>query len=208
GTDNGIAIVQCAANIFTQNCDAVLPVIQQGQFAGYLFQNQTVQCIAVDGANRKWVGTTNGVWLVSAEGDKVIYNFTADNSQLLNNDVRKITIDPKTGEVFFATFAGICSFRSTATEGSETNNVLVFPNPVPPNFNGTIGIRGLVENSLVKIAEMNGRLVYQTRSLGGQAIWNGANYNGTKALPGVYLVIVRNDDGSEKTVGKIVIAGK
>ena len=208
GTDNGIAIVQCAANIFTQNCDAVLPVIQQGQFAGYLFQNQTVQCIAVDGANRKWVGTTNGVWLVSAEGDKVIYNFTTDNSPLLNNDVRKITIDPKTVEVFFATFAGICSFRSTATEGSETNNVLVFPNPVPPNYNGTIGIRGLVENSLVKIAELNGRLVYQTRSLGGQAIWNGTNYNGSKALPGVYLVIVRNDDGSEKSVGNIFIVGR
>ncbi len=208
GTDNGIAIVQCATSIFQQNCDAILPIIQQDQFAGYLMQGQTVQSIAVDGANRKWIGTKNGAWLVSAEGDKIIYNFTVDNSPLLHNDVQKITIDPQTGEVFFATFSGICSFRSTATEGSETNNVLVFPNPVPPNYNGTIAIRGLADNSLVKIAELNGRLVYQTRALGGQAIWNCTNYNGSKALPGVYLVIVRNDDGTERTVSKIVFVGR
>ena len=208
GTDHGIAVVQCAGSVFQQKCDAILPIIKQDQFAGYLFQNETVQSIAVDGANRKWVGTKNGLWLVSAEGDKILYNFTADNSALLDNDVKKLSIDPQTGEVFIATFTGICSFRSTATEGGETNsNVLVFPNPVPPNYNGTIAIRGLADNSLVKIAELNGRLVYQTRALGGQAVWDGKNYNGTKALSGVYLVIVRNDDGSERMVTKIVFVG-
>ena len=208
GTDNGIAVVQCAANIFQQNCDAVLPVVQQDQFSGYLFFGQQVQSMAVDGANRKWVGTKNGVWLISAEGDKIIYNFTENNSPLLNNDVRKIAINPVTGEVFISTFSGICSFRSTATEATETaSNVLVFPNPVPPNYNGTIAIRGLADNSLVKIAELNGRLVYQTRSLGGQAIWNGKNYKGATIAGGVYLVIVRNDDGTEKIVTKIVMIG-
>jgi hypothetical protein len=207
GTDKGVAIVQCATDVFKQNCDAVLPVIQQDQFAGYLFQNEAVQCIAVDGANRKWVGTKNGAWLVGADGDKIVTHFTVDNSPLLHNDVKKISIDPQTGEVFFATFTGICSYRGTATEASENTNVLVFPNPVPPNYNGTIAIRGLAENSVVKIAELNGRLVYQTRSLGGQAIWDGKNYNGTKALSGLYLVIARNDDGSEKLVTKIVMVG-
>lgn len=208
GTDNGIAVVQCASNIFQQNCDAVWPVVQQGAFAGYLFFGQQVQCIAVDGANRKWVGTKNGVWLISPEGDQIIYNFTANNSPLFNNDVRKIAIDPTTGEVFISTFSGICSFRSTATEATDTaSNVLVFPNPVPPNYNGTIAIRGLADNSLVKIAELNGRLVYQTRSLGGQAIWNGKNYKEEPIASGVYLVIVRNDDGTEKIVTKIVMVG-
>ncbi len=208
GTDNGIAVVQCATNIFQQNCDAVLPVVQQDQFSGYLFFGQQVQCIAVDGANRKWVGTKNGVWLISPEGDKIIYNFTENNSPLLNNDVKKIAIDPITGEVFISTFSGICSFRSTATEATETaSKVLVFPNPVPPHYNGTIAIRGLADNSLVKIAELNGRLVYQTRSLGGQAIWNGKNYKGETIAGGVYLVMVRNDDGTEKIVTKIVMVG-
>ena len=101
---------------------------------------------------------------------------------------------------------GICSFRSTATEGGSTNsNVLVFPNPVPPGYNGTIAIKGLVDNALVKIAEMNGRLVYQTRALGGQAIWDGRNYRGEKIASGIYLVIVRDDTGNEKIVTKVVI---
>jgi hypothetical protein len=58
---------------------------------------------------------------------------------------------------------------------------------------------------VVKITELNGRLVYQTRALGGQAIWNGHNYKGDKAASGVYLVLVRDDSGTEKIATKIVI---
>jgi ligand-binding sensor domain-containing protein len=207
GTDKGIGIIQCNQSVFSpQGCEAVLPVVQFDQFAGLLFRDEMVQCIAVDGANRKWIGTKNGLWLISADGDKIIYRFTEANSPLLNNDVKKLSIDPLTGEVFISTLSGICSFRSTATEGGQTNkDVLVFPNPVPPGYNGTIAIRGLVENAVVKITELNGRLVYQTRALGGQAIWNGHNYKGDKAASGVYLVLVRDDSGIEKIATKIVI---
>lgn len=207
GTDRGIGIINCTGDVFNpQSCDATLPIIQQGQFAGLLFSNEIVQCMAIDGANRKWIGTKNGVWLVSPDGDKVIYRFTEDNSPLLNNDIKKIIVDPVNGEVFISTFKGICSFRSTATEGTQSmSNVLVFPNPVPPGYNGTIAIRGLTENALVKITELSGKLVFQSRALGGQAIWNGKNYNGSKIASGVYLVIIRDDSGSEKQVTKIVI---
>lgn len=207
GTDKGIGIVQCAGNVFSpQGCDALLPVVQQDRFAGLLFRDEMVQCIAVDGANRKWVGTKNGLWLLSQDGTSIVYRFTSDNSPLLNNDIRKLTIDPHTGEVFIATAMGICSFRSTATEGAPSNqNVLVFPNPVPPGYNGTIAIKGLTNNALVKIAELNGRLVYQTRALGGQAIWDGRTYLGNKVASGIYLVIVRSDSGNDKIVTKIAI---
>lgn len=207
GSDKGIGIIQCGSDVFSsQGCEATLPIVQQDRFAGLLFKDEVVQTIAVDGANRKWIGTKNGVWLISPEGNKIIYRFTEENSPLLNNDIKKIAIDPISGEVFISTFKGICSFRSSATEGSSINeNVLVFPNPVPPGFNGTIAIRGLVDNSIVKITELNGKLVFQTRSLGGQAVWNGLNYNGTKIASGVYLVIIRDDSGTEKIVTKVVI---
>jgi len=209
GTDDGVGIIQCAQDVFATGCEGILPVIQQGNFAGYLFKGENVTSIAIDGADRKWVATRNGVWLVSPDGETVVGRFTADNSPLLSNDVKKIAINKKTGEVYFATAKGICSFRGTATEGSEKNsNVLVFPNPVPPNFTGTIGIRGLAENSIVKITEMDGRLVYQTRALGGQAVWNGKDYKGRKISSGVYLVLVSNDDKSEKTAAKIVFISK
>ncbi|MES2331881.1 MAG: two-component regulator propeller domain-containing protein [Bacteroidota bacterium] len=207
GTDKGIGIIQCIGDVFSsQSCDAILPIVQLDRFAGLLFKDEVVQCMAVDGANRKWIGTKNGVWLISPDGSKIIYRFTAENSPLLNNDVKRIAIDPTTGEVFISTLSGICSFRSTATEGGVSNsNVLVFPNPVPPGYNGTIAIRGLVDNALVKIAELNGRLVFQTRALGGQAIWDGRNYNGQKVASGIYLVIIRDDSGVEKLATKIVI---
>jgi len=209
GTDDGVCVIQCPQEVFNTGCEAVLPIVQQGNFAGYLFKGESVRSIAVDGADRKWVATKNGIWLISPDGEKVIERFTEDNSLLLSNDVRQIAINGKTGEVYFATAKGICSYRGTATEGQQTNsNVLVFPNPVPPGYNGTIAIRGVAENAIVKITELDGRLVYQTKALGGQAVWDGKDYKGRKISTGIYLVLIDNDDKSKKTATKIVFISK
>ena len=210
GTDDGAAVIECPELVFSANsCDARWPVVPNGNFAGYLFKGQEVRSIAIDGANRKWMATRNGVFLVNETGEKLLYRFTEDNSPLLSSDVKKIALDGKTGEVFFATAKGICSFRSTATEGGTTNeNVLVFPNPVPPQFTGTIAIRGLAENAIVKITELNGRLVYQTRALGGQATWDGKNYNGQRISSGAYLVLVARAGGKEEVATKIFFISK
>lgn len=205
GTADGIGVIQCPQEIFSsQRCDAIWPIVANGNFAGYLFKGQEVRSIAVDGADRKWVATKTGVFLISADGEKIIYRFTEDNSPLLSNDVKKITIDGKTGEVYFATMKGICSFRSTATIGEVSNKeILVFPNPVPAGYTGTIAIRGLVDNAIVKITELDGKLVYQTRALGGQAVWDGRNYKGQKISSGVYLVLVNDDTKKETASSKI-----
>lgn len=210
GTADGIGVIECPELAATATgCDARWPVVSTGSLAGYLFKGSDVRSIAVDGADRKWVATRNGVFLVSAAGDKVVYKFTEENSPLLSSDVKKIAIDGKTGEVFFATAKGICSFRSTATEGKQENeDVLVFPNPVPPGYKGTIGIRGLSENAIVKITELDGRLVYQTRALGGQAVWDGRNYKGGTVASGAYLVLVRDETGKERTAAKIFFISK
>jgi len=204
GTTDGVGVFQCPDQLFSTGCDAYWPIVANGNFAGYLFKGEEVRSIAVDGADRKWMATKNGVFLVDAAGEKVLARFTETNSPLLSNDVNKITIDGKTGEVFFATLKGICSFRGNATEGGITNeDVLVFPNPVPPGYGGTIAIRGLVNNAIVKITEPDGKLVYQTRALGGQANWNGLNYRGQRISSGVYLVLVQEEGGKERTATKI-----
>jgi ligand-binding sensor domain-containing protein len=196
GTDKGLALLNCPQNSFSINCNAVQPIIQQGPFAGLALQNETIQHIAIDGANRKWIATNNGAWLLNPDCDKVEAYFNQTNSGLLSNRVTAIAVHPQSGEVFFCTANGICSYRGTATDASASNShVLVFPNPVPPQYKGTIAISGLPENSLVKIAEPNGKLVHQTRSLGGQAIWNGFNYKGQRPASGVYLVFARTDEG-------------
>lgn len=209
GTSDGVALIPCATEVFNGGCESSWPVIKEGNFANYLFKGQPVKTIAIDGANRKWMGTSDGAWLISADGDKVIAHFTEENSPLLSNEVRNIAIDGKTGEVFFATAKGISSFRGSATEAVESKNaVLVFPNPVPPSYNGNIGIRGLPENSMVKITETNGRLVYQTRSLGGQAVWNGKDYTGRAVSSGIYIVIAEDEYKQEKVVAKIVFVSR
>lgn len=206
GTKNGVAIVACFEEIFNASCEAILPIVKQDAFAGFLFANEDVQCITVDAANRKWVGTKNGVWLISEDGEKIINHFNQNNSSLLSNNVRSIAINPLTGEVFFATLQGICSYRGTATESDEAiNAVLVFPNPVPPNYKGLIGIKNIPNNAIVKITELNGRLVFQTKATGSQAVWNGLNYNNQRITSGVYLVFAKTQDGVERLVSKIVV---
>jgi len=215
GTTNGIGVIECTADVFSSRpCDAVWPIIKTGNFAGYLFSGQEVRSIAVDGANRKWVATRNGLWLINAEGSSVIYNFTEENSPLLSNDVKKIAIDGQTGEVYIATAKGICSFRSTATEATDKNEqVLVFPNPVAPGYTGTIAIRGVANNAVVKITELNGRLVYQTRALGGQAVWDGKDYRGQRISSGVYLVLITGETADtgvkpDKAAARIIFVSK
>lgn len=206
GTDKGIGIVQCPGEVFTANgCETFQPIVQFDNFAGLLFQDEEVKAIAVDGANRKWIGTKNGVWLISADGEKVIERFTAETSPLLSNEIIRIAIDPVSGEVYFSTFNGICSYRGSATEALATaDKILVFPNPVPSGYSGTIAIKGLPNNSFVKIIELNGRLVYQTKSLGTQAVWNGKDYRGNRVSSGVYLVLATDELGKEKIATRIV----
>ncbi len=207
GTVNGIGILYNASSCLAQRCDAEIPIVQYDKYAGYLFAGETVQSIAVDGANRKWIGTNNGVWLLSpdAGNSKIIYRFTTDNSPLPSNKIQKITIDDVTGDVYIGTDQGLMCYRSTATEGAETaSTVVTFPNPVPTNYKGTIAIKGLTANADVRITDINGQLVYRTTALGGQAVWNGLDYKGHRPQSGVYLIFASNTDGSQTYAGKMV----
>lgn len=206
GTDNGIGIFNCG-DISKEICDASIPRVNNtNKFVGQLFQKEIVNCITVDGANRKWVGTNNGAWLLSADGLELIEHFTKDNSPLPSDTLLQIMIDPNEGEVFFNTNTEIVSYRGTATAGVVAQNeIAIYPNPVGPEYNGPIAFKGLVENAIVKITDLSGRLVFETRSLGGQAIWNGKTYEGKKVASGIYLVFVRDEVGNEKGVGKVLI---
>jgi len=61
-----------------------------------------------------------------------------------------------------------------------------------------------VENATVKITELDGRLVYQARALGGQVIWNGKDYKGKRVASGIYLVLITDDTRKENLATKIV----
>ncbi|MEO6904483.1 MAG: two-component regulator propeller domain-containing protein [Bacteroidia bacterium] len=207
GSNKGIAVIYSPENVFTgQNYDAQQIRIQQDGQTQLLLESELVQSIAVDAANRKWIATANsGVFLVSADGTKEIQHFDMSNSPLFSNDVKSIAINHKTGEVFFGTAKGLISYKGNAVKGEEDySNVIAFPNPVKHDYTGIIAIKGLVENTILKITDITGNLVYETVSLGGQAIWPGTNFKGDRVNTGVYVVFSVNQDGSKKVATKIL----
>jgi hypothetical protein len=207
GTDQGLCIFSNPDNIFRQgqNYDAHQIVIKTGLVYSNFLGTTPIRCIRVDAANRKWIGTVNGAWLVSPDGYTVIKKFNMANSPLLSDIINEIGINDNTGEVFFATEKGIISYMGTATEGGDVHgDVLVYPNPVRPEYTGLIAIRGLVKDAYVKITDISGQLVYETRANGGTATWNGFNFSGKRAATGVYLIYSSNQDGTETHVAKVL----
>lgn len=211
GTDQGVAVFYNPGDIFTSGVDfdaqqILVPRNDGSGLADLLLVTETVTAIAVDGANRKWIGTRRaGVFLLSADGLKQVAHFTAENSPLLSNSITGITIDGE-GEVFIGTDQGLISYRSSATFGHASNtDVYAFPNPVRPGYSGPIAIKGLVTDASVKITDTAGNLVNDMQAEGGQAVWNGKNFNGTRVAAGIYLVWITNNDGSETMVTKILV---
>lgn len=175
--------------------------------ADYLLENEEINAIAVDGANRKWIGTKqSGVYLVSENGQETIHHFTVQNSPLISNTILSIDINPVTGEVFFGTGNGLVSYQSDAAEaGSTFGDVHAYPNPVRENFSGVITITGLVENTSVKITDVAGNLVCETKSNGSIATWDGRNKFGQKVSTGIYLALCISPDGQESATVKILV---
>ncbi len=202
GTNQGVAYFSDPAVIFNDNVNVSRPIYDNR----YLLRDEKVTALAIDGGNRKWIGTDNGVWLFDATGEKLIYNFTTQNSPLLSNHIQCIGINSISGEVFLGTDKGLASFRSDATDGQANyDQVKIFPNPVDSQFNGLVAIEGLITDSRVKITDVAGRLVWQTIANGGTASWNQLDIHGRHVDTGIYLVFSVAADGSDKNVGKIAI---
>ncbi|MEO1652367.1 MAG: two-component regulator propeller domain-containing protein, partial [Bacteroidota bacterium] len=202
GTDQGVAVFLDPFSIFQGNVNAITPIFELRP----LLRAEKVSSIAIDGGNRKWFGTESGVWLFNADTDALIHHFTESNSPLLSDIILDLTIDPRSGELFIATDRGLVSYRGTATEGTANfQNVQIFPNPVLPNFEGQVGISGLVEGARVKITDVSGRLIFEDDAEGGTVTWNLRDYTGFRARTGVYLVFSTNQDGSESFIGKIAV---
>ena len=177
--------------------------------ADYLIGTDQVQSIAVDAANRKWIATQgSGLYLVSPDGSEILERFTPENSPLLSNQINCVYVDPNSSTVYVGTPYGLFTYGSDATPAKDTfDEVVAFPNPVRPDYGGDIYIKGLKDNSLVKIADSAGQVLYQGRSEGGLFTWSGMNSNGRRVPTGVYYVLLSDGDreGSDGAVAKIMV---
>ncbi len=192
--------------VFTQ---VKVPRNDGTNYADYLLSGIDINCMVVDQANRKWFGTNgNGVYLISSDNIHQIEHFTEENSNLFSNNIESIAINENTGEVFFGTDKGLCSYMSnatTATQGMTKDNVYAYPNPVRPDYTGPITITGLDENVDVKIVTANGTLVSEGRASGGKFKWYGIDRSGRSVASGVYMVVVADQEGEKGVVCKIAI---
>ncbi|WP_426490294.1 T9SS type A sorting domain-containing protein [Hymenobacter sp. 102] len=208
-TDKGPVVFNDAASAFAPslNLQFSLPYVRRGDGTGFpALSNERVRAIAVDGGNRKWFGTDRGLWLFSADASEALLHFTTANSPLPSNQIVDVEVNDKTGEVFVVTDAGTVAYRgdATVTEG-KPSCAKVFPNPVRTDFSGQVGITGLANNGYVKITDVTGKLVYQTRANGGAVTWNLQDYNGRRVQSGVYLVLSSDADGKNGCVSKIAV---
>ncbi len=210
GTVQGVLVMYSPYRLFYEGSvysqEILIPRNDGSGLADPLLGTQVVTAIEVDGANRKWLGTAGGgVYLVSEDGLEQVHQFNSTNSPLLSNSITDICVDGVSGEVFFGTDKGIISYKGDALESSlQYNNVVVYPNPVRETYEGPVAIKGLMEKTNVKIADMGGNLVYETESLGGQAIWDGTNFRGDRVATGVYMIFLSNADGTQSHVTKLL----
>lgn len=212
GTDQGVFVLEDPTTIFNTKQTFRRPLIPRNDgtnYADYLLDGVPVKSIVVDGANRKWLGTTNnGLYLVSDDGLQILEHFTAENSPLLSNTILSLALRPDNGVLMIGTDKGLNSYRGDATEPAaelKESNIKVFPNPVRPNYEGKIRITGFTTDSDVKITTTTGLLVAQGTSLGGTFTWDGRNKAGDRVASGIYLVIASDADAKDGVVAKILM---
>jgi len=191
GTGEGPVIFDCGSDPFSSDCRGRRIKVSQDSIGAFLLADVDIRSIAIDGANRKWFGTRNGIFVQSSGGDEQELRFTADSSPLFDDNIIDLAYNGETGEMYIATDKGLQSYRTKTTQGGRRHsrtNVYSFPSPVPPDYDGPIGIRGLAADVNVKITDINGKLVNEIESLGGQAVWDGRDFRGVRVKSGVYLV--------------------
>lgn len=212
GTQLGLFVINDPTTFFDNDFNFEQIKISRNDgsnLADYLLSGVPITCIAVDAANRKWIGTnSNGLYLISADGQELLQHFQASDSPLLSDNILCLAIHPTTGTVMIGTDVGLCSYVSDATEPEEQldgDSVIAYPNPVRPGYTGPIAIRGLAMNSEVKICSSTGQLIWSGVSNGGTFTWNGTNKRGRHVGSGVYQVIANNAEGKKAVVCRIIV---
>lgn len=200
GTTQGPIIFACGGSVFSENNEnncigTIKPVLEDG-IPALLLVTEDVRSIAVDGGNQKWIGTRNGIFVQSPGGTDKVARFTAENSPLFDNNIIDLEFDPESGVMYVASDRGLQGYQTTTSGGFQRHrsNVYAYPNPVRPDFEGLIAFKGLPRDASIKVTDIQGQLVHQGVALGGQATWDGKDYNGRKVASGVYLVFSNSRD--------------
>lgn len=211
GTDQGplmltTSYISAGSDIFTQ---VKVPRDDGTDLADYLLSGEDITAIAIDKANRKWMGTNGGgLYVISPDNMTQLYHFTSTNSSLLSNYIEAIAINPTTGEIFIGTTNGLCSYQSDISvmpDKMDKSTLWAYPNPVEPDFTGNVTICGLSYGADVKIVSSAGTLICEGTSSGGTFEWDCRDTKGRRVASGIYFVETAESDGSAGAICKIAV---
>jgi len=177
----------------------------------FSLREYTVNCLAVDPINQKWVGTNQGLLLVNSDGSEVLATYNTQNSPLLSNIINSIAIDKNKGIVYIGTDQGLTSFQTPAIQPKDTfSKLFMYPSPfVLTGGVNRLTIDGLISNSEIKIITVYGKMVKDLLSPGGRvAFWDGTDSQGRLVSSGVYLVVAYDQQGNSVVTGKIAVLHK
>ena len=212
GTESGLYVVDNLDDWFQSDFRFTQVKIARNDgtnLADYLMAGTTVTALAVDGANRKWIGTLdNGLYVTSADGKEILAHFTSSDSGLLSDYINSIAVNENDGTIMIGTDAGICSLTSAAANPYpelQKDNIRVYPNPVRPEFSGEVTITGMTDGAEVKVVTAGGKAVYVGRANSGNFKWNVCNQNGERVGSGVYYFYISTADAKKGAVAKIIV---
>lgn len=202
GTNLGVNIITNLNSVLTSSNP------QLRISTSFSVRQQTVNALAVDPLNRKWVGSNEGLFLLSSDGTQLLAALNTKNSPLLSDKITSLAIDEKSGRVYVGSDAGLTSFDTPAILPVESFNGLnIYPNPlIIKDGNQVATIDGLIRDTDIKIVTASGRLIREFSSPGGRiALWDGRDDNGNFVSSGVYIVIAFDKEGNNIETGKIAV---
>jgi hypothetical protein len=200
-------------NIITNNGSILSSKPSLNITSVFTLRQQSINCMAVDPLNQKWIGTNQGLLLVNSDGTSLIASYDSKNSPLPSDVIRSLAVDESSGTVYAGTDVNITSFKTAAIKPQETyTELLVHPSPFILNGNNhQITIEGLVADSDIKILSITGKLIREIMSPsvyspgGNRAFWDGKDMSGKYVGSGIYLIIASDKEGNNTVAGKVAI---
>ena len=174
---------------------------------GYRFlENEKIYSIAIDESNRKWIASDNGIWVLNKNNSSLEFNFNTENSPIPSNKILDIVINNLSGEVFILSENGMVSYLTDASQASQDySSIKIFPNPISLKENQLLSFQNLLNNSIIKIMTLSGKVISNFKSNGGGASWNLLDMNNNLVSPGIYLVYLSDDIGNDSFIQQILI---
>ena len=159
----------------------------------YLLSGLTITAMAADALDRKWMGTgSDGLYLLSAEGNEVLAHYTQENSPLISDAITSLAFEERSGTLYIGTSIGLSALSTQAGEEqiASTPTAYAYPNPLRPEDPEGITFRDLPAGARLRITDPTGGLCALLESPTTELFWNTRDGSGTPLASGIYLVTI------------------